>query len=609
MFSLPKFSIKRPVCILICIVSLVTFGISSIFEMPLESTPEIEMPVLMVMTQYSGASPEEVDKMVTDRVEAAIANVSEVDSTQSVSSEGVSMVVMMFEYSADIDKKYQDVSSALALVPLPDNCSDPVLIEVNTSNLNNSVMSLSIKAEANDNVKAYVEDNVVPEIEKIEGVSDVSVSGGSRKYVQVLLDENKLSQYKITMQQVVSAIATAEYEVTLGDLDRGNVTVGLIGSQEFTEYHGLENVPITLSSGDIIHVSDVAQVNLADEEISSYYRQDGKETIGISVAKNQSANTVDICNQVLKVIDNLNSQQLGLEIEVTSNSGEDIMENIRSVATALVEGLVIAVVVLWLFLGEWKASLIVGLSMPFSVLATLILMSFFGMTINLISLGGLVIGIGMLVDNSIVVIDSCFKAQTGERSFEENVIKGAELVLGSIVASTLTTIVVFLPIGMMQGMSGQLFHDSCRNTCDLLHIGRRIFRQHILLQLRPALHVCMDKRLVAQAVPLETMQDAQGQGPVAAWPGLDKPVGPPRRLGSIRINAPDLSAPLLRFPHILEKMEVRRQHADAPENDEIAVLRFLRPHAQRMSHDAVPSVVLSGRANRPFQLRRAEPIK
>lgn len=210
-----------------------------------------------------------------------------------------------------------------------------MLIEVNTSNLNNSIMSLSIKAEANDNVKAYVEDNVVPEIEKIEGVSDVSVSGGSRKYVQVLLDENKLSQYKITMQQVVSAIATAEYEVTLGDLDRGNVTVGLIGSQEFTEYHSLEDVPITLSSGDIIHVSDVAQVNLADEEISSYYRQDGKETIGISVAKNQSANTVDICNQVLKVVDNLNSQQLGLEIEVTSNSGEDIMENIRSVASAL----------------------------------------------------------------------------------------------------------------------------------------------------------------------------------------------------------------------------------------------------------------------------------
>lgn len=127
MFSLPKFSIKRPVCILICIVSLVTFGISSIFEMPLESTPEIEMPVLMVMTQYPGASPEEVDKMVTDRVEAAIANVSEVDSTQSVSSEGVSMVVMMFEYSADIDKKYQDVSSALALVPrrmiAPTQCS------------------------------------------------------------------------------------------------------------------------------------------------------------------------------------------------------------------------------------------------------------------------------------------------------------------------------------------------------------------------------------------------------------------------------------------------------------------------------------------------------
>ena len=151
-----------------------------------------------------------------------------------------------------------------------------------------------------------------------------------------------------------------------------------------------------------------------------------------------------------------------------------------------------------------------------------------------------------------------------------------------------------------------------RVDADAQHPALWLLAQHhvgVPLQLRPALHVCIDKGLVAQAVPPETMQDAQSQGPVAARPGLDKPVGPPRRLGSIRINAPDLSAPLFRFPHILEKMEVRRQHADAPKDDEIAVLRFLRPHAQRMSHDAVPSVVLSGRANRPFQLRRAEPIK
>ena len=462
MFSLPKFSIKRPVCILICIASLIIFGTSSVFQMPMESTPEMEFPILMVMTSYYGASPEEIDESVTDKIESALSTVSEVETTMSVSMENVGMTMLEFSYDADMDKKYQDVTSALAMVNLPDGCSDPTVMEMNISNMaNSSIMSLSIEANSGENLKAYVEDTIVPELERIEGVSDVSIFGGSRQYIQILLDENKMTQYHLNMSAVANAIASSEFEITMGSLDRGNVTVELTGSQKIENYRTLEDVPITLASGDVIRLSDVAQVNMADEEVTSYSRRDGKDTMTLSIMKDQSANTVSICNQVAQVVDQLNHSNLGLTMEITSNSGQDIMDNLSQVALALAEGLLIAVAVLWLFLGEWRASLIIGLSMPFSVLATLILMSAFGMTINLISLGGLVIGIGMLVDNSIVVIDSCFKSGTMERSFEDNIIKGAELVMGSITASTLTTVVVFLPIGLMDGLAGQLFHDIC----------------------------------------------------------------------------------------------------------------------------------------------------
>lgn len=462
MFSLPKFAIKRPMCILICVISLIVFGLSSVLDMPLESTPEMEMPILMVMTSYYGASPEEIDQMVTDRIETALDTISEVDTVQSISSEGMSMVMMQFDYSADMDKKFNDVTSALSFIGLPDDCSDPVIMELNINNMmNSSIISLSIRGQASNNIKNYVEDNIVPELERIEGVSDVSIYGGSSEYIQVLLDENKLTQYHLTMAQVAAAIGSAEYEITLGNIDRGDVTTSLVGSHSIDTYYDIANVQIPLASGDIIHVSDIAQVNMASEEPDSYSRRDGLETITLSVAKEQSANTVNICKKVVNLVNQLNDSNLGLEISVVFNSGETIMDTIMSVFKALLEGMIIAMVILWLFLGDWKASAIVGISMPLSVLTALIAMAAFGMTINVISLGGLVIGIGMLVDNSIVVIDSCFKSQVETLSLQENVIRGANFVVGAVVASTLTTIVVFLPIALLDGISGQLFHDIC----------------------------------------------------------------------------------------------------------------------------------------------------
>ena len=375
MFSLPDFSVKRPVCVFICLVSLILFGVSSVFEMPLESTPEMNMPTMTIMTSYPDASPDEVDEMVTQKIESALSGITEVESMTSTSSEGSSMIMLEFGYDVDTDDKYQDITSALAMVQLPEDCSDPTVMQMDSSSMNSSILNISISTTDAANAVAYVEDNIVPEIERIEGVADVE---------------------------------------------------------------------------------------MVEQERTSYSCQNGEENISISVAKEQDGNTVSICNQVEELVNEFNADSsLGLTLEIISNSGEDIYDNIMSVVTSLIEGLVIAALVLVFFFGEWKSSFIVGVTMPISVLAALILMAAFDMSINLMSLGGLVVGIGMMVDSSIVVIDSCFKSTEDGLDYVDAVHVGANLVFSSIVASTATTVVVFLPIAMMDGMPGQLFRDVC----------------------------------------------------------------------------------------------------------------------------------------------------
>lgn len=462
MFSLPNFAVKRPVCVFVCVLALILFGTSSVFGMPIESTPEMDMPMLIIMTRYSGASPDEIDESVTDRIESALNSISNVESMTSTSREGSSMVMLEFPYSEDIDDKYQDVTSALAMVRLPDDCSDPTIMKMSSSNMNSSIMRLSASVESGSSVTDYLEDNFVPELEKIDGVSEVSTRGGKREYISVELDENRMAQYGITMTDVRNAIANAEFELTVGSAKRGEVELSLVGSTDYENWKAFAEIPISLPSGDILHVSDVATVDMLEEERSSYSRTDGMETVSISITKEQTGNTIEICEKVVEVVNQFNeSGELGVEIMINSNSGETIMENIMSVVQSLMLGLVVAILVLYFFFGEWRASVIVGLSMPLSVMTALVAMSAADMSINMMSLGGLLVGIGMMVDNSIVVMESCFRARTEERSFKESVAAGANLVTGSVIASTATTIVVFLPIGLMDGMAGQLFKDVC----------------------------------------------------------------------------------------------------------------------------------------------------
>ena len=456
--NLSRFSVRRPVATMMCVLTLIVFGISAIFDMEMESTPEMSMPVFMVSTRYENATPEEVDELITDPVESALASVSEVESMTSRSSEGSSMTTLEFDYNVDMDEKYDEIEDALAMVRLPDDADDPTIMEMAMDS--SSIMDLSIQAVSDDdNIYSYIENTVVPQLENIAGVASVEMRGGTREYVRVTLREEDLDQYGVTMSDVANAISTADFTLSAGEIGRGNTDIALQGGMSLDSHEEIPDIPISLPSGDIIHISDVADVELAEESTSMVSKYNGMENISLSVSKNQSANTVSICNQVLERVEEINEQGLGLAITVTNNEGETIYENILSVFTSLLQGLALAMAVLYLFLGEWRGAIIVGVAMPMSLFSATVLMSVTGMTLNIMSLGGLVIGIGMMVDNSIVVLDSCYQTHRQIQDFREAAIRGARLVGTSITASTLTPVVVFLPISLMSGMSGQLFKE------------------------------------------------------------------------------------------------------------------------------------------------------
>lgn len=457
--SLSKLAVKRPVSVLMCVVMLLVFGVSSVFNMDMESTPEMSMPVFMIRTSYSGASPDEVDSLVTTVIESALAAISDVESMTSRSSEGSSSTTLEFDYSVDMDAKYDEINEALTRLRLPDSCDDPTIMEMSMDS--SSIMELSIQAKSDDNIYSYIENTIVPEFEKISGVSSVSMRGGTREYVKVELKEEELEQYGLSLSSVSNAIASADFTTTAGSINRGNVSLTLQGGVSYNTYESLETIPIALASGDIIHVSDVTTITMAEQSMTNISRYNGMDNISLSVSKNQSANTIQICDAVSATVAELNDAGLGLAIQITNNSGQTIYDNIMNVVYSLLLGLCLAVLVLLVFLGDIRASLIVATAMPFSVFVALVVMSMTGMTINIMSLGGLVVGIGMMVDNSIVVLDSCFRARDGVRSFEESAIDGANLVYGSVVAATITNVVCLLPIALLEGMSGQLFRDVC----------------------------------------------------------------------------------------------------------------------------------------------------
>ena len=455
--SLTKFSLKRPVTTLLVVLALAVFGISSLLGLRLELMPDMDMPVMMVMTIYPGADPESVEELVSSEIEGKVGALSGVDSVTTYSQENSSMVLLQYDYSVDINDAYLDLRAALDSVErsLPDDCQSPIVMKMDINSMPSMMYSLST-TDGSD-VLSLANDEIVPELKAVSSVASVEVSGGRENYIQVKLDEEAMNQYGLTMSSIAQYIATTDFTVPIGSLEQGTQSISAISTADIHTVEDLRQIPLFTATGSLIHLSDVADVQWSQKEPDSISRYNGEETLTVSVTKNQSASTLGVVRDVRKTMERLQKEHPGLVATASYNASDMILLAVKSVGSTLLMGVILSMLVLFIFFSDWKASLIVGSAMPISLLVTVIVMAVAGFSLNIITLGALVIAIGMMVDSSSVVLESCFRAKDKKPGFREAAEIGTRGVAGSIVASTITTVVVYLPLCIQTGLTGQIF--------------------------------------------------------------------------------------------------------------------------------------------------------
>lgn len=457
--GLTKLAMRRPVSTALVVLALVVFGLTSIAGFRLELTPDMEMPMLLVYTVYPGADPESVEELVTKEVETAGAEQSGVTSYTSQSAENMSMVMFQYEYGTDLDEAYMDLRSALdtARILMPEDANEPVIIEMAIDQM--ETMDISVTAVGDSDVLSYVNDTMVPELETISGVADVSVSGGRENYIKVELDSQAMRQYGVTMSGIAQTIAAMDFTVPAGSVSQGSQDIAISSSTDISGVVQIQNVPITTARGQVIPLSELAEVSESKQQASGISRSNGQDDISIAVTKKKSYGTVDTTRAVVRTLERLQEGNDTVSIDVIYNASDSIISSLSSVGKTLVLGVILSMLVLFIFFGDLRASLIVGSSMPISLFATMIGMNMMGFTFNVVTMGALVIAIGMMVDSSIVVLESCFRFKDNTDDYRAAAIDGTGFVTASIIASTITTVVVYLPLATMNGLSGQLFSE------------------------------------------------------------------------------------------------------------------------------------------------------
>lgn len=456
MVNITKFAVRRPITIVLCLITIAYFGVQSLLGTKLELTPEMEMPMLVIATVYAGASPEDVNDLITVKQEDAISALDGVDTVQSYSQENVAVVLIQYEYGTNMDTAYIDLKKAIDGIrsDMPDDIEEPNIMELDMNS--QPVVTLAVSGAVDGNLYTYVDEKLVPEFEKLSSVGEVSISGGQKEYARIELIPEKLEQYHLSISTVAQLVGAADFTIPAGDINVGKQKLDVSVGNDYESTESLKNVAIPLSGGDIIHLSDVAEVYDALVEEDSIGRYNGQDIISLGIKKQQSSTAIEVSKQVLSEMDKLQEANPGISITVVNDSSETIMESISNVVQTMIMAIILSMIILWLFYGDIRASVIVGTSIPISVVLALICMSAMGFSLNVISLTSLVLGVGMMVDNSINVLDGCFRAKE-KLNFYDAAIEGSRTMIGSITGGTVTTCVVFLPLALLSGMSGQLF--------------------------------------------------------------------------------------------------------------------------------------------------------
>jgi len=458
--NLPSFSVSRPVTILMLFIGLILIGLISYQNLGLDLLPDLSFPMSAIIVSYSGVAPQEIENMVTIPLEEAVGTIQGVKNISSYSREGSSVILMEFNWGTDMDVSALNIREKIDQVKgfLPDDASDPMVIKFDPSLMPILVLGMNSEEKDLQKLQEYAEDIIKPRLERMEEVASVSINGGLNREILVSIDNDKLRSNQLSFSQVTAALAGENVNLPAGTLKEGTINFLIRTLGRFESTQDIEGILISNIRGKKIYLGDIAKVEDTFKERDSITYVNGKPGIMVSLQKESGKNTVTVAKRVFKELENI-QKLLPEDIFITPvfDSSNFIKKTISQVGWVALYGAVIAVFVLFFFLGNFSSTLIIGFAIPISLIFTFTLLYFSNLTLNMMTLGGLALGIGMMVDNSIVVLENIFRYRELGTGSKESACLGASEVGTAISASTFTTIAVFLPIVYVQGIASELF--------------------------------------------------------------------------------------------------------------------------------------------------------
>lgn len=460
--NISKFSINRPVFTIVSMLFVLILGAVSIFKIPITLIPDLNPPIGVVVTNYPGASPIEVNEKVTKPLEQSLATLPGIKKVQSTSMESSNLIVLEFNWSTNMDKVQTDILQRIDLVPLPEDAGKPSFLKFDPSQF--PVIQLALAAENKDVDIRQIAESLEQELKRTDGVASVTVSGKIIEEIQIELDEAKLEQQNLTQADIMQVVQASNISLPGAELStqEGQLLTTRVLSL-FTSAEQIADLTVSVNplTGEALKVSDVASVKRQEQETTTITRANDQPAVLISVLQESGANTASVSETFQAELNRLlqEPQYEGVEATILFDQGDYVRLAISNISSSLIFGGLFAMLVLFLFLRGVKSPLIIGIAIPYSVIVTFVLMYFADFSLNIMTLGALALGIGMLVDNAIVVIENIERHLELGESPNEAAVNGTKEIALAITASTITTIAVFVPVIFISGLIGKIFTE------------------------------------------------------------------------------------------------------------------------------------------------------
>ena len=456
--SISKKILEHPVLVLCVFILIAVISIFTLGNISIALMPDLEMPTVMVMTTYDNAGPETVEKSVTQILESGLVSVNNLKNMTSTSSEGSSVIQLEFNYGTNMDVAVNDIRDKLDMVKsaLPDASSSPSIFQFSSDSM--PIMTIAVNGNrSEEELKKIADDQISDRLEQADGVAQASVSGGKDSIVRVELDQNRLEAYGLTLSSISTTLASQNIEVGGGNVSEGTKKYMVRTTGEFSSLEEINKTVVGIYNGYDVKLEDIGKAYMGYSDITSKVYINGKPGIKISIQKQSGSNTVKVAENIkAKIAEIQKTLPDDISIEILSDDSTSVNDTIRELIKSIIEGFALAVVILFVFLRSGKSTFIMALSIPFCILITLTVMSFAGITMNMITMTGLILGLGMVVDASVVVLENIYVYRNRGTQAKTSAILGTQEVISSVISGNLTTVCVFIPFFIFKGQLGFL---------------------------------------------------------------------------------------------------------------------------------------------------------